>query len=522
MVTVGAAGAGGGDAAASCDAAHLDPGPSPLKRLTSFQYKNAVTQLFGDVDISSAMPPAAANAYIGLAQADVAQFDVENYSKAAGLIAASAITHLDALAPCTNATDLTAAHACLNSFLAAYGPRIYRSPLNATDLTQLASVFDVGFTGAGYAHGIELTLEAMLSAPRFIYRPEFGDATAAGAGANAVPLSAYELASRLSFAFWNSAPDDDLLAAAQSGALLTPTGLDAQAQRLLGDPRANDSFRQFLYAWFGLNDLSYVSKDTMVYPEWVDGTAQAMRAQSDAFFDQVLFGTDGNLNTLFSAPLAGFAGADLAAWYQGATPETTSGILTLPALLTVHSKPRESFPIYRGVFVREQLLCSPLPAPPANVPKPPEPTPGVSARQRFAEHETNPGCSGCHQLIDPIGFAFENYDGVGHYRTTDDQGVAIDNSGALINTDSDGPFTGVAGLAQKLVASPQVQACAARQWFRYAMQRFDQAADACSITPLLADFQASGFRFASLRTSIINTPAFRMRRPITTDPGMTP
>jgi hypothetical protein len=138
---------------------------------------------------------------------------------------------------------------------------------------------------------------------------------------------------------------------------------------------------------------------------------------------------------------------------------------------------------------------------------------GIPTRQRFEQHSVDPACSGCHRLMDPIGFAFENYDAIGRYRT-EDRGLPIDASGTLNGTDVDGPFTGVAELSTILSQSEQVRSCAARQWFRYVMQRFDQASDACSTGPVIDAFAASGYRWASLQTSVIHTPAFLERRPI--------
>jgi hypothetical protein len=169
-------------------------------------------------------------------------------------------------------------------------------------------------------------------------------------------------------------------------------------------------------------------------------------------------------------------------------------------------------------LVREQLLCQPLPPPPpAAAANPPEAEPGVPTRQRFEQHSVDDACSGCHRLIDPIGFAFENYDAIGRYRT-EDRGLPIDANGALNGTDVDGPFNGVAELSTILSQSDQVRSCAARQWFRYVMQRFDQPSDACSTAPVIDAFAASGYRWSSLQTSVIQTPAFLKRRPIVAEP----
>jgi hypothetical protein len=507
-------GAGAGGTAASCDPATLDPGPSPLLRLTPIQYRNTIQELFGSlIDTTQLFPNEIARAHIGLLQPDVSQFDVETYQGYAELVAAAVASNATQLAPCDAPTVEASASACMQTFISTFGPRIYRSPLTTADVDRVLAVFNQGFQGAGYAHGLELAVSAMLQSPRFLYRPELGDATAQGATATAVPLSGYEIASRLAYAFWNSAPDAELLTAASDGSLSTPAGRDAQLVRLVADPRAHESFRNFLYAWLGLSDLDTVVKDRTAFPTWQDDTPAELKKQADAFFDEVLFGqAGGTLSSMFSLPLGQFAPPTLSDWQQDAA--TATGVLTLPALLAVHSKATESFPIYRGLLVREQLLCQPLPPPPpAAAANPPQPMPGIPTRERFEQHSVDPACTGCHRLMDPIGFAFENYDAIGRYRT-EDRGLAIDPSGALNGTDVDGPFTGVAELSSILDQSEQVRSCTARQWFRYVMQRFDQASDACSTGPVIDAFTTSGYRWESLQTSVIHTPAFLQRRPI--------
>ncbi len=180
----------------------------------------------------------------------------------------------------------------------------------------------------------------------------------------------------------------------------------------------------------------------------------------------------------------------------------------------MQGKPNESSPIYRGRFVREALLCQQLPAPPANIPAAPEVMPGVSTRERSAQHESDPTCSGCHQMLDPLGFGFENFDTLGRYRT-EDGGKPIDASGNVVSTrDMDGAFNGVAELAKKLAASAEVKECVTRQWFRYAMNRFEQPVDGCSMKSVVDSFDAAGQNLSSLPQAIVQTDAFLYRRPI--------
>jgi hypothetical protein len=191
-----------------------------------------------------------------------------------------------------------------------------------------------------------------------------------------------------------------------------------------------------------------------------------------------------------------------------------SGLLTLPALLSLMAKPDQSWPIYRGKFVREALLCQILPTPPANIPKPPDVQPGVSTRTRLTEHETNPSCSGCHQLMDPIGFGFEAYDAIGRFRTTDGN-QPVDTSGDVVQSDdANGRFNGVAELANRLASSTEVRQCFARQWFRFAMSRFEQTPDNCSMKSIADKFEGAGASLNVLPQALVQSDAFLYRRPL--------
>ena len=349
----------------------------------------------------------------------------------------------------------------------AFGSLAYRAPVaDAADIARHMALYDLG-AATSDAHGIELALQGMLQSPRFLYRVEVG--TGEAVGANAVSLSSFEIAARLSYIFWNTLPDAELTRWAAAGGSMTKDGIVAQLPRVLGDPKGQEIVRSFLEGLIGLPGLPYAVKDPTVYPDWtaVPTLPASMQGQARAFFDYVLNSQDGRLAPLLTSSRV-FVNSDLASYYGAAgqgtlealdlPPGKASGLLTLPALMTLMAKPDESWPIYRGKFVREALMCEELPPPPPNIPKPPDVQSGVSTRQRLSEHETNPACSGCHSLMDPIGFGFENYDGIGRFRTTDgDQ--PIDSSGNIAQpSDVQGPFNGVAALATKLAGSTQARA----------------------------------------------------------------
>jgi hypothetical protein len=521
-VTTGIAGAG---ATLSCNAAAPDPGEAPLTRLTQEQYLNSIKDLFGNIDLTSIYPSGVSASQFGLAQADVDGSDLDHYQRASELVASTIVgsaASLNKIAPCAQGAD---ARGCAKSFLQGFGTKIYRAPVDATDLDRHLALYDAGALNGGYAHGIQLLLQGMLQSSRFLYRVELGTPTAVGA--KAVKLSGYELAARLSYGLWNTTPDDALMTAAAGGTLATSADVATQLQRMIKDPRGATMVSHFLASWIHLPDLDAVSKNATFYPEWNDDLRNAMLTQTQSFFDDLLTNKGGTINALLTSQTV-FMNNKTALLYGAAattlptdgsfqasqrTDGTASGLLTLPAFLATQAKASESSPIYRGKFVREQLFCQELPSPPANIPLAPEVKAGVSTRERLTEHETNATCAACHTLMDPIGFGFENYDAIGRYRTMDG-GKPIDASGMLTGTDVDGAFTGVGQLGTKLAGSPTVEACVGKQWFRYAMARAEGDADACSLQAMAKTFHDAGGDLRTLPLAIVQTPAFLYRRPL--------
>ena len=497
--------------AIDCTSAAADPGPSPLRLLSREQYLNTVRDLFGEVaGLVDALGPASDASAFGLVQPDVSQVQLESYQDAAELIAASVTQDAGKLAQIAPCKDPSKGQDCARSMLAGFGARAYRAPLDdPDDVDRHLALFAVG-AETSYAHGIELLLRGVLQAPRFLYQVELGSSDAVGDAA--VKLSAHELAARLSYMVWGSLPDDALTAAAQDGTLDSRGGVSAQLSRMLADQRGSSLVRRFLESWVHLADLERVVKSPELYPQWqMPELRAALRAQASGFFDHVLGEEGGTLSALLTSRATT---VDDALGDYALDASQSSGLLTLPALLARLAKPDESSPIYRGKFVREALLCQQLPSPPANVPKPPEVQAGVSTRERLRQHEVDPVCSGCHQLLDPLGFGFEQFDAVGRFRTTDG-GKAVDTHGNVIATrDIDGEFEGVAELGSKLASSEEVEECMAKQWFRFAVNRFEQDFDACSMQRLLEIFRASGRDLNVLPRAIVETDAFLYRRPV--------
>lgn len=516
-------GAGGGMTGASpgaltCDIAQVDG--LPLRRLTNAQYDNTIRDLLGD-DSGPARVFAADEDSVGFAVAGaVSPVLAEQLLTVAREVAERAVLSLPSRYGCDSA--VMGEDACADAFIADFAPRAFRRPLSGGELDGLRAVYESGRGHGGHPAGLSLVIEAVLASPHFLYFVET-DPDGAAAG-DVVEVGDFAMATRLSYFLWNTTPDDALLAAADRGELRTRGQIEAAARRLLDDPRARAGVQSFFRQWLHLDRLEQVDKDSARHPEFDPRLRAAMGASTEAFIDEVVFEGDGRLETLLLGSF-GYLNAGLAELHgvEGVEgeelvrveldPDERAGLLTQPSLLSVLAKTNQSDPVHRGLFVRERLLCQQLPPPPNDIAiVAPDPAPGLSTRERFAEHSSNPTCRGCHILIDPVGFGFESYDAVGRYRLEDD-GVPVDDTGELIQTDdADGPFVGAVGLAEVLATSPQVRGCVARQVFRYAARRIETDTDACSLAQLDAAFEESDYDLRELLVAITTTDAFMHRR----------
>jgi hypothetical protein len=494
----------------------IEPGPAPLRRLTRTEYDNTVRELLGGADrrLARDFPPEELQgSFDNSAELrSVSDLLGQRYVAAAEEIAREVVGQLDGLLGCDLARD--GEPACLDRFFDRFGQRAWRRPLEPGEREDLKKVFAQG-RASTFAEGIDAVVQVMILAPQFTYRLEKGVAVP---GAGYARLTSWEMASRLSYLLWGSMPDAALFAAARDNQLSTREQVMAQAQRLLADERATATVVNFAGQWLQLRDLAEADKDTEVYPLWKDEHLELFRAETERFVELVW--KDGaRLETLLTAPFSS-VNAELAALYgaPGVTgdelrrvdlpPSERAGVLTQASFLAVKAGPDQSSPIHRGLFVREQLLCQPLPPPPpeANA-MPPRLDGAMTTKERFAAHRADPACSGCHTLIDNIGFGFENFDAMGVWRTREN-GKPVDASGSLQGTDVDGPFVGAVELARKLAGSAQVKACLVDQVFRFGFGRARTDADTCTTQTLQGALARSGGDLRALLAQLVQTDAF--------------
>ncbi len=518
----GGTGVGGGETPDCSATAMPSVGVVPLRRLTRSQYSHTIRDLLGlPGDYAGQL---GLDEKVGLfysnANNPVTELLVEQYMNVADTVAAEAVqTQMARLVPCDPATLDPAA--CGAQFVDSFGLKAFRRPLLADERATLVALFEAGRLDQGFNDGVQRVITAVLQSPQLLYHLELGVAPAGSP--DVVALDQYILGSRLSYFLWDSTPDEELLRAAGAGELSTPEALRAQAQRLLNDPRAADAIASFHRQWLGTDLLGNLEKDADAYPDYSTELRDSMILETARFSDYVIRAGDGLLDTLFTAPfsfvdqpLAELYGVTLPAGHDPTQPfqldpTQRSGILTQAGVLAIHSHANQGSPVRRGKFVRENMFCQALqPPPPGADITPPEPDPNASTRERFEQHREDPTCAGCHSLIDPLGFGFENYDGIGTFRTME-AGKPIDASGEITATDVDGSFVGAAELSQKLATSPTVRACLAQHWFNYAFGRTKSDADACSMNAMTQAFDASN-NIRDLLLALVTTDAFRYGR----------
>ena len=410
---------------------------------------------------------------------------------------------------------------CAERILKALTRRAYRRPVSDEDIQDRLELYRTVRAKEGFDAGIEVALAAILVSPEFLFRIEQDPADLEND--TAYSISDLELASRLSFFLWSSIPDDELLDIAIEGNLRKPGVLGQQVRRMLADPRSRNLITNFVSQWLHLRNLESVAPDMRLFPDFDDNLRQALRQETELFVESVI-GEDRNVLDLLSADYT-FVNERLAKHYgiphvygdrfRRITLDEDNqrgGLLRQGSILTVTSYATRTSPVIRGKWILENILGTPPPPPPANVPElkeKPSSAEKLSMRDRLAEHRNNPACSSCHNLMDPVGFALENYDAVGRYRTVEG-GVPVDSSGELFDGTK---FDGIGELQSALLARPDLFVNAiAEKLLVFATGRGVEYFDGPALRKVVRDAKEEDYRFSSLILGIVNSKPFQMRR----------
>ena len=488
------------------------PGAAPLRRLTVREYGNTLRDLLG----------ASPTGDLGVDQ-DAAGFavggpvttsgDAARLLDAAEQLAAGAATKIGSLVPCAPVpADAAGQGECAKKFIAQFGRRAFRRPLGPDEAADLFAVYTAhrgGDINYPFDQAIRSVVAAMLTSPFFLYRAEGASLPPIKEG-GLVRFNPHELASRLSYTLWGSMPDDQLFAEVDAGRLGTPDQIEAQARRMLKDPKARDAIADFHLQWLYVDGLPREPPKDPKFASYTPALVTAMLAETADFANQVFAG-DGKLERLLTAPWTPTDPA-LAKLYGAPDPAQRAGVLTQASFLAMHATATDTNPVRRGAVVLRRLLCNDV-QPPVNmdVGQPKPPAPGLTTRERFAEHAMDP-CATCHRLTDPIGFAFENYDAIGAWRTTE-QGKKVDATGTLALSDGDLKFDDAVGLARGLAGARDVRQCLATQWLRYFTRRNESAGDTASLEAASDAFARSGYDLRELLVALTRTRAFTHRSP---------
>ncbi len=440
-----------------------------IRRLANAEYDATVEKL-----LSTRTRPAGAVGFPpdfrqgGFTVNDAQRIDavlVERLAQAADALAteAQASGLLARIAPCGRASR---ARSCARAFIRTFAPKVYRRPLDPEEAKALLALYDAGADGATYQDGVAHVLRGLLQSAGLLYLTELGDASSDD---GTITLTPYEIASSLSYFLTSAPPDDELLARAAAGGLLDPAAREAEARRLLEDePLAQDGVVRLVREWLGIDRIEATGKDSFVYPDFAAQRSRIV-AESTDFVRAVVFRSSGTVAELLGAnwtvdtgplglyrtrgdgPIAGSSLVDRA------------GILNQAAFLATYANAHESHPVFRGVAVARRVACLPLDSPTSFdiIVVPPVPDPRKTTRERFHVHSQDSLCQLCHSMIDPFGFSFEHYDGMGAFRSTEN-GRPVDSAVVV----SQRTYADSNHLAAALAGSEAARACFARFVFR--------------------------------------------------------
>ena len=408
--------------------------------------------------------------------------------------------------------------ACVEGWVRSFGARAFRRPLSDAEVARYAALSQ----GVDVEAGVETIVATLLSSPHFLYRVEAGAPLA-----NGFRLTGWETASALSYFLWGTMPDAALFTAAESGDLNTRLGVEKQARRLLLDPRAREQIATIVAQWLGAEQVTTVEKSGTAYPGFSAELRRDLLDETRALGAHVIFEGSHKYDELFTANYT-FVNARTAAHYgiTGVTGEALvktmypdgarAGVLGHASVLAMTAHSDQSSPIRRGLFVRRNLLCETFGVPPPNAGGVPKVDPGATTRERFAQHTSAEACAACHKFIDPVGFGFERFDGIGAYRTKEN-GKEIDAAGDMLDVEGQGKgthakFSSLPELGKTLAESKAAKECFVKQLRRFAHGSLEQATDLCAVQKAAEALDIAKGDVRELLVHLVTSDDFLQRR----------
>ncbi len=493
-----------------------------LRRLGQVELNNSVHALLpklpADFDAGADVPE---DNHVELAfslPGTVSEIEVKRFSD----MAEEAIGLLEQESPGAESNCAADEASCAREFITIFAERAFRRPALPGEVDDLMELYErlrsdqeVHFE---FAETLNVLVEALLQSPGFLYRWERGPQGPEMDG-ELVKFDSFEMASRLSYFLWNSVPDEELLVEARAGELRSPQSLEAQTRRMIADPRFDHAVKDFVAQWLEISDLPQVVKDSGVYPTFSEGLGQAMLDEAQNVARDVFRSDDPSLSHLLtteqtrvSPELAEYYGIDVAADGSGDFAGTgRRGILMQGGFLAAKGNSYRTSPVRRGKLILNRLLCENVPPPPPDaVVDLPAADTNLTLRQQMDLHASSPSCRNCHNIMDPLGLAFEHFDGAGAYRKLEGT-LAIDSSGTLSYGNIEWSFDDASGLVDYLIQEQKVADCFTIQWVRYALDRFEQKIEAGAVAQILDAHEQGGSALPELLVAIIQSKPFTHR-----------
>jgi hypothetical protein len=512
-------------------AAPESAGPQHLRRLTLAEYNNTVRDLLGDTTAparegSLAVDLPTAVGFVNGARITTSN-DASQFLDISLKLSEGAAAKLTTLLPQGCGTPAAGAEEdCVRRFIKQFGLRAFRRPLVAEEEADLFALYSRQRTevGATFPEAVRALIMGMLQSPFFLYRWELAEAPQRDG--DLFRLNSYEVASRLSYFLWATMPDAKLFEAAGRNELQAPARIADEARRMMTDPKFKDGVRDFTLQWMKVNGLPDMEKDAS-FENYTPEVGRAMLEETTEFMTGLLVGptATGKLADLFSSSTS-YLDGKLAKLYgvsnvtgDGLRPamlnaDQRAGILTQGAFLSAHSDADFTHPVKRGVHVLHAVLCRDIPPPDdIMIPPLPERVEGQTTRERFETFTKGGVCEACHSQINPIGFAFESYNTVGEFRTTEEN-KPVDPAGSLTLSTGQVSFKNAVELSKALSTAEEVRDCMSRQWLRYVIHRAEVKEEEGSLKNLLDAFAKSGYDMRELLVATTKTRAFTHRQPL--------
>ena len=520
-----AEGGGGGGGAGRTPTDRLpafEPAPASLHRLTYGEYRATLRDLLPpgtviptDLEVDTSLHGFST---VGASELTVSPRAAEQYEEAAIQVAAQTLLDPSRRASFVGCEITAVGDACTRLWIADFGRRAWRRLLTDGEIAALSGLAETTGTelgdrwvGAGFA------MTAILQSPHFLFRVEIGEPDPDDAPRRR--YTSWEMASRLGYFVWGSGPDDALLEAAARGDLVTDEGIRAAVDRMLGDVRAREGLTRFFSEFMSLERLADVSKDLELFPMYTPELQAAMAREIELLFGDIVFDRDADFREILSTDTT-FVNTVLAAHYGLPDPGSAElvrttfpagtargGIMGRAGVLSLWSHATVNSPTLRGKFIRANLLCEDVPPPPPGVVASLDEETVAAAgtlREKLDRHRSDPACAGCHDRMDPLGFALEDYDPVGQHRTTDN-GLPVDATATVDGV----PVDGAAELGAALAESPKVAECVARRLYRFATGHLEIETEERQIRALGESFAAGGHSFRGLILDVALSDGFR-------------